>query len=182
MFFLLSPDVVDEAVAAGGCTGLAVLLQRLVNAAVLPPIAAYFASDCLVRMALARPRVVGNLVECGVVGGVSKLLERLLRARPGLGAYSPTFADVALENSRLITILLSAIGNLAANNPVAGTAFTEAGSLSIITLIVRSQGPKGNVDWEEMFMQAEFALRACLPPPPPREISRKSVSKRAVVL
>jgi hypothetical protein len=180
VFSFGSSDVVDEMVAAGGCTGIALLLQRLVTAAILPPIACYFTLDCLVRMALARPRVVGNLVGAGVVDGVANLLERLLRARPGLGAYTPTFVDIALENSRLVTILLSAVGNLALNNPVAGAKFAEAGSVAIIALIVRAQGPKGDAGWESMFTQAEFALRACVPPP--RETLREPVSKRTVVL
>ena len=171
---------VDQVVAAGGCANIARLLQDATQPSPKSPlsiIAVHFAVDCVVRMCIHRPEVPGLFLEANALPALVKLLELLMTPNSVYCAYRGiTAVDAAFENHAAVAIVLSCVGHLALNNPKAAFALSEAGVIPLVTVLLKAGRASTDPRWLGVHQQAEFALKACIPPAPSSVKSRQSLS------
>ena len=159
--------MVDEFVAANGCTNLSDMLANIASQASSEwtdtPMARHFAVDCVVRVCMRRPDVAGNLCTAGVIPSLVTLLEVTLDPPPSRSRPSRSRAAVVLVSFAFISVLLAALGHLCVHNPKIGSAVAEAGAIPLISSLVKSGRDSTDSRWVSVHQQAEFALKAALP-------------------
>lgn len=152
----------------GGCVAIASLLADATSRSlVVPssPLATHFAVDAIVRMCVQRPHVSGNLAAAGVVKSLVDLLTTCLLPSPSSSSFS-SLAPPALRNYSLLSVICSAIGYLCLGNPRVASTVSESGVIPLLTTLVRGKKDSSDPRWAPIMEQAEFALKACVSPPP----------------